>query len=79
MPDREMFAHYKGHKISVNITSADGGSFGPTVFTVFAERGEGDEPLHRDVIQQTFSNDRGAYDAGFAAALNWINGQTSKQ
>ena len=78
MPDREMFAHYKGYTISVSITSMDGRSFGPTVFTVCAKRGEDEKPLHRDVIQETFSNDRGAYDAGFAAAHKWINEQTSK-
>ena len=77
MPDREMFAHYKGYSIAVSTTAMDGRSFGPTVATVRAEPGEHAEPLHRDVIQTTFSNDRDAYDAGFAAAHKWIDEQTN--
>ena len=76
MPDREMFAHYKGYAIAVNITSRDGRQFGPTVSTVSANRGEHEEPLYKDVIQKTFSSDREAYEAGFAAAHKWIDEQT---
>ncbi len=76
MPDREMFAHYKGYTIAVNITSGDGRSFGPTVFTVRTNRGEHGELLHSDVIQKTFSSDRLAYEAGFAAAHKWIDERT---
>ena len=77
MPDQELFAHYKGYIISVNITSMDGRSFGPTVSTVRAEPDKQGEPLHREVIQKTFSNDRSAYDAGFAAAHKWIDERTN--
>lgn len=77
MPDQELFADYKGYSIAVSTTSMDGRSFGPTVFSVRAKRGEHGEPPHRDVIQETFSNDRDAYEAGFAAARKWIDEQTN--
>ncbi len=74
MQDEQLIADYNGYSILVSTTSADGPSFGSTVFSV----GLRGEVIVSGVIRETFKSAQEAHQAACAAAHKLIDEHRSK-